>query len=334
MTNNLLSKNILVVGLGSMGKRRVRNLIELGAKNIYGFDTNISRSDEAKTKYNIGIFDTWEKVTKQVFDYWIISTPPLQHLGYAIEGLKSGAHIFTEADLPDKRIYEVIKLRDKTNRVAVPSCTMRYFSGPATIRRLLSENRVGKPLIMTYQTGQYLPDWHPWEDISDYYVSKAETGAAKEIVPFELSWLVELFGKVHDIKALKGKSGLIKADINDYYHILIKFDSGLAAHILVDVISRPAVRNLRLNCSEGTIEWNQEMESVRYIKHSDVAWKNIALDKGAIESGYINPDNPYADEISNFISASIKNERYPYSYEDEDYVLDMLKKIENLEYEI
>ena len=38
-----------------------------------------------------------------------------------------------------------------------------------------------------YHSGQYLPDWHPWESYKDFYVSNPATGARREIVPFELS---------------------------------------------------------------------------------------------------------------------------------------------------
>ena len=43
----------LVVGLGSMGKRRVRCLLALKDKNIAGFDLRKDRVKEAQKKYNI-----------------------------------------------------------------------------------------------------------------------------------------------------------------------------------------------------------------------------------------------------------------------------------------
>jgi len=42
---------VLVVGLGSMGKRRIRNLIKLGFKNIIGFDPRLDRRVEVKKLY-------------------------------------------------------------------------------------------------------------------------------------------------------------------------------------------------------------------------------------------------------------------------------------------
>ena len=45
--------NFLIIGLGSMGKRRVRNLQALGYRNIIGFDMREDRRKEAKEKYGI-----------------------------------------------------------------------------------------------------------------------------------------------------------------------------------------------------------------------------------------------------------------------------------------
>ena len=44
--------------------------------------------------------------------------------------------------------------------------------------------------------GHFLPNWHPWEDYRKFYASKKETGAAREVVPFELIWIIALFSKI------------------------------------------------------------------------------------------------------------------------------------------
>ena len=46
---------VLVIGLGSMGKRRIRNLQALGVRDIIGFDQNKKIAVEAKKLYGIKI---------------------------------------------------------------------------------------------------------------------------------------------------------------------------------------------------------------------------------------------------------------------------------------
>lgn len=43
----------LVVGLGSIGKRRIRNLQYIDAGEIIGFDLRADRCDETKEKFGI-----------------------------------------------------------------------------------------------------------------------------------------------------------------------------------------------------------------------------------------------------------------------------------------
>ena len=46
----------LVIGLGSMGKRRVRNLQALGHRNVAGFDPHVDRRNEAADKYGSVVY--------------------------------------------------------------------------------------------------------------------------------------------------------------------------------------------------------------------------------------------------------------------------------------
>ena len=72
--------NFLVVGLGSMGKRRVRNLQALGHVEIAGYDPRLDRREEAAGKYGIRVFETFEAGVAQFEPAaLVISTDPLYH---------------------------------------------------------------------------------------------------------------------------------------------------------------------------------------------------------------------------------------------------------------
>ena len=77
---------ILVIGLGSMGRRRIRNLQNLGYKNIIGYDKKKSRRDESKQKYRLKTFEKIEDALDYNPKAMIISTPPDLHLQYPNRG--------------------------------------------------------------------------------------------------------------------------------------------------------------------------------------------------------------------------------------------------------
>jgi predicted dehydrogenase len=325
----------LVVGLGSMGKRRVRNLQALGIKDVAGFDTRADRRQEAQEKYGIQVFESldaaMQTIEPQVF---VISTPPDLHMHYAYFAFEHGISCFIEASVVDADKIKLLsdKIRD-TSIVMAPSCTMRYFPGPKKMKELIRSNSIGKVLNVNYQTGQYLPDWHPWEQIEEFYVSKRETGAAREIVPFELTWLNDIFGVPQTLACVKAKLTDMNADIDDIYHCLLRYDNNVIANITVEVVSRPrACRDMRVLGSDGEIVLSADSNSVRYINTSMEEWKEFKFDSGTVESQYINPEEPYIAEMRDFVSSvTAKNQSlFPNSLDDDYATLQTLYALEKL----
>jgi predicted dehydrogenase len=327
--------NFLVVGLGSMGKRRVRNLQALGEKNIAGFDLRADRREEVASKHDIPTFTSFdEAIALFAPDALIISVSPESHMRYAWAGLGLGLSCFIEASVVEAdRILALSKAVQGLSIVMAPSCSMRYFPGPRKIKEILQSGQLGKVLNINYQTGQYLPDWHPWEDIGSFYVSRRETGGGREIVPFELTWLNDLFGLPKPLACVSAKLTDMPADIDDIYHCLLAYPQGVLANVSVEVISRPgATRELRLLCSEGTLVMSADENSVRYMAAGAADWTRIDLGSGTVESGYINPEEPYILEMADFILAAKTGNPalFPNTLKEDWDVLQVLHVLEQL----
>ena len=52
-SGNTTDMRFLVIGLGSMGKRRIRNLFANDEKDVVGFDVSADRRKEAEEKHGI-----------------------------------------------------------------------------------------------------------------------------------------------------------------------------------------------------------------------------------------------------------------------------------------
>lgn len=325
----------LVIGLGSMGKRRVRNLRALGIEHVAGFDPRLDRRQESAEKYGIPVFDDLEtamqKFSPQAF---VISTPPDLHMHYAYYAYERGISCFIEASVVDaEKIKQLSEKIRGTNIVMAPSCTMRYYPGPKKLKELVQSNAIGKILNINYQTGQYLPDWHPWEKIEEFYVSKRETGGAREIVPFELTWLNDIFGEAEALGCVKAKLTDMPADIDDIYHCLLRYSGNVIANLTVEVVSRPkATREMRVLGSEGEIIFSADTNSIRYINTSMEEWKEYQFDTGTVESQYINPEEPYIAEMKDFVATvSAKDQTlYPNCLDDDYNVLQTLHALEQM----
>src|SRR5574337_1164613 len=203
--------------------------------------------------FGIKTFRDLEKAIQDKPDVMIISTPPDLHMRYAKIAIEYDMHFFTEASVTEYEMNEVIQKLKRYNKVGLPSCTWRYHPVTLQVQNLINSRKIGNPLVFFHHCGQYLPDWHPWEDYRKYYVSKKETSATKEMISFELVWLVHLFGYPVSVTAIKSKVSDLEIEIDDVFMVLLEFQNGVRGNLLVDVISRFPYRQIKILGQEGVI---------------------------------------------------------------------------------
>ena len=323
---------LLVIGLGSMGKRRIRCLKKLGFKKIYGFDKNPSRVKKVGNRYKIETFFNFKEAFKSSKpDIFIISTPPDKHYYYAKFAANKNIDCFMEASVEKStKTLNLFELQKKTNTIIAPSCTMKYFKAPKIIKNFIKKKLIGDILSINYQIGQYLPDWHPWENIKDFYVSKKKTGACREIVPFELTWIMDIFGLPKVLNSFKGKLSNLKMKADDFYNFNLKFPKNIIANITVEVLSRVTpTRNMIILGSKGKIFFNNEDKMIKLYKTSQ-SIKTFKFDEGKSEKGYVYSEKPYVDEMRDFIKAvrNKKNSLFPHDLKKDANILKVLEEIE------
>jgi len=320
---------ILIVGLGSMGKRRIRNLLKHGNKNLIGFDTREDRRNQVKRKYGVKTFCDFKEALKNKPEAMIISTPPDSHTKYANIAIDNNIHFFTEVNLSSKEIIHLLKKLGRKSIVAAPSCTMRYHPIVKKLKELIDKKTIGRILNVQHHFGHYLPEWHPWEDYRDFYVSKKETGAAREIVPFELIWLTYLFSEIKSVYGRINKVSKLETNIDDIYEILLEFKNKILATMTVDVISIPSFKETKILGEKGAILCNFNDGIIKINKGKST--KTIKLKMGKIARGYkgnTGAESLYEEEIEAFLDAIMGRKKYPFSLNEELKILKILDAIE------
>lgn len=320
-----------IVGLGSMGKRRIRCLKSLGYENIIGFDLKQSRRKEAEEKYGIETISDVNKFDFNDIDALIISTPPDIHNQYIKLAIKKRKPAFVEASVILDGLEELNKLAKKEKVFIAPSCTMSFNPAIKDIRNIVKSENYGKVTNFSYHCGQYLPDWHPWEGVKDYYVSKKETGGGREIVPFELTWIINVVGFPEKIIGFNGKTMDIGADIDDTYVISLDFGD-FYGNITIDVVSRYATRSLILNMEYGQILWRWDENVVKVYDAINQRWIYYNhRDRQTVEGYNKNiSDDMYIDELKIFIDSINGKSTFPNSLHEDIKILKLLNEVENV----
>ncbi|MBP7653500.1 Gfo/Idh/MocA family oxidoreductase [Candidatus Dependentiae bacterium] len=320
----------LVIGLGSMGKRRIRCLKSLGYSNISGFDLRKDRVSESLEKYEINFLQSINDEQIKKFDALIISTPPDNHLDYLKLAVKNKIPVFVEASVILAGLNELKEAALKNNVFIAPSCTLKFHPVIKEIMKIVKSKRYGSITNFSYHSGQYLPDWHPWEKVTDYYVSKKETGGCREIVPFELTWLTEIIGFPEKIFSCYGKTMNVGADIDDTYAISMKCRDCFGV-LIVDVTSRFGVRNLVINFELAQIQWRWDDGYFKLFESEENRWIIYNQPEYSAAQGYNKNiiEQMYIDEISSFINGIPNPENYPNSLSNDIKILELLDKIES-----
>lgn len=311
----------LNIGLGSMGKRRVRNLHYLGHTNIIGFDIRPDRLEQARQQYGINTVATLDEVDLSSITHVIISTPPDAHIEYANQFHSMGKHVFIEASVVDEGYDTLLTQLTNRSNVLAPSCTMRFDPLNIQVREWLINSRIGKPLYCQHHFGMYLPKWHPYESIHDYYVSKRETGAAREIVPFDLVYLSWFFGLPTDLRAIISQTGRLDADIDDIYALVFKTPGCHVVQMTVDVVSQLPYRTTRIVGETGNINLDTVAGTLTLYDSIDDCWIKTTRAK---LSKTTTTEEMYVQEIQCFIGATQGMNDYPYSLQEDHEVLKRL----------
>lgn len=299
----------LQIGLGSMGKRRIRCLRALGETNIVAYDPREDRRAEAANLYGVTTVDTLERGFEAKPDAALVSTPPDMHYEFVKAALDHGMHCFCEANIISDGANELFALAEKKQVVAAPSATMRFHPLYQRLYSLVREgDAFGRPLVLNFHMGNYILDWHPWEGLN-FYAGRKATGACREMIPFEFEWMQWVFGPVKNVQCTLGKHLDLPTDMDDAYAVNARFESGLLATVLIEVVARYPIRHGKLLSQKGNIVWDFDTNLLRHYDGDTQVWR----EHKAAGRGF-NIEEMYVAEIDAFLKACRREQAWSHTY--------------------
>ncbi|WP_066055898.1 Gfo/Idh/MocA family protein [Robertmurraya korlensis] len=323
--------NVVVIGLGSMGKRRIRLIKKYDdTMLIFGVDTKEERRNECKELYGIETFKTLEElILEKEVTCAFVCTSPLSHSQIINQCLNHQLHVFTELNLVSDRYEENIAIAKEKNLLLFLSSTFLYREEINKIRT--SIDAVNGRLNYTYHVGQYLPDWHPWENYTNFFVGDKRSNGCREIFAIELPWLTSVFGDVVKVDVIRNKISNLKIDYYDNYLVIVQHKSGHKGTLAVDVVSRKAVRNLEVFGEELYLSWDGTAKGLKiydYEKKMDLVI-NLYKEVDQLE-GYSNfvVENAYYNEIVSFFDSLETGVTPIYSFDKDKQILALIDEIE------
>lgn len=289
----------LVVGGGSMGKRRIRCLQAHGvaASKIRLIDPRADRRLECVERYGVTGFEDFAAGWAWNPDVVIVSAPTRFHMRYCLEAARAGKDFFCEIALSNKLdgAAELLSLVDKNGLVAALGINNPRHAVMQQAKAWLQEESFGAPLTYQMAFGNYLPNWHPWEAYQDFYDETQIMG----VVAQELGTLYSLLGtRVSEIYAQSCHSGALEIEGPDNLQILARTAAGAAVTLQLDLLQDHQVYEYRIVSARGVIEVKllPEASARRYLNASR------QFDEMLPPGGY-SFEQAYIDEFGEFLEA-------------------------------
>lgn len=321
----------LVVGLGSMGKRRIR-LLKFNYSNIelIGVDTKEDRKKEVEKLFNIKTYKNLDRaIEKENPVAVLVCTSPIYHSEIILKCLDKNINIFTEINLLDKNYDDIIASAKSRNLKLFLSSTFLYRN---EIKYIKEKTIKEKNLTYRYHVGQYLPDWHPWESYKDFFVGDKVTNGCRELFAIELPWIIDTFGEIEGLSFIKNKVTNLEINYHDNYVVVLKHKNGNIGTLNIDVVSRKAIRNFEVYNENIHLFWDGTPNSLNEFNIESKVMKNIKVYKEVEKDNRYSEniiENAYLDELDAFIKYLNGDDSFiRYSFEKDKYTLSIIDEIE------
>jgi predicted dehydrogenase len=253
----------LIAGLGSIGRRHLRNLLELGVRDIL----LLRRQNEPVADApDLPVFTDLAQALAAKPDAVFVCNPSPHHFAVALPAARAGCHLFIEKPLSATwdGVEELVSIVRDNKLTAAVGFDLRFDPGLRHIKELLAEEAIGRVVAVQAQVGQYLPDWRPHEDYRRGTSARAETGGGPilELI-HELDYVAWLLGPVTEVACFAERVSSLEIDVEDTAAMLLRFRSGAIGTIQQDFIQRVGTRTCRIIGEQGTLVWDGFGQSVR-----------------------------------------------------------------------
>lgn len=313
---------VLFCGLGSIGQRHVRNLrallgdsVELLAYRnrrqspLLNPDMTVRPGADLEKTYNIRSFNNLQCALAEKPDAVFVTNPNTLHLSVALAAAQAGCHLFIEKPLSHSLdgIDELIEVVERKGLVAFVAYQFRFHPGLLLVKSLIDEGRLGRLAAAHIVNGEYLPDWHLYEDYRHSHPARRDLGGGcLTIQTHELDYALSMFGMPHRLFAVGGHLSNLEVDVEDSVSILMECnveDRPLPVYIHLDYLQHPPQRVCEIYGDAGKVRYDYYTNQVEF---HETATRNVEVR----HFNNFQKNQMFLDEMNHFL-ACLRGERQP-----------------------
>lgn len=259
---------VCFVGIGSIAKRHIRNLVSIREKreiniSIDALRRSTSELSDAPNEVE-SIYTSIESLPKD-YDVIFLTNPTEYHAEMLIALHENASHFFIEK--PVTSLGTLKKLRDfefRDDSIYYVACPLRYTN---VIRYLKDNIDVKKVNAVRSISSSYLPEWRQGVDYRNTYSAHKDMGGGVDIdLIHEWDYLTYLFGMPSQVNSFMGKVSDLEIDSNDYAIYIAQFNDNLICELHLDYFGRKSIRAIEVYMDDDTLVGDLVEGNIRYLK--------------------------------------------------------------------
>ncbi len=266
----------LLVGYGSIGRRHLANLYELGITDwavVHTGRGTLPLDPPGPVRLYRNLVEALDEETPS---FAVIANPSSLHLNAAVACAAAGCHLLVEKPLSD-RLDGIAELEGAAAARGVRILVGFQFRHHPTLARIgaiLRSGAVGSPLDATVVWAEHLPSWHPWEDWRRGYAARADLGGGvHHTICHPFDYLRLLFGDPEEVTASLTTDGPLGLGVPEAADVVVGFGGGFRARVHLDYWARPLMHRLAVVCADGTVEWDYATGQLRTWTAGSGSWR-------------------------------------------------------------
>jgi predicted dehydrogenase len=281
---------VLIIGLGGIGQRHTRNLRTLLGDNVKILAYRVRRQTHVVTptlgmdidrnvekEYAIESVSDLDDALAEKPDLALICNPSSMHVSMALACLQAKCDIFIEKPLSNTTagVDALLGAAKEQSAIAMIGYQLRFHPCLRALTAIVKSGVLGSLLAVRATIGEYLPNWHPYEDYRQMYASRADLGGGVVLSQIhEFDYLYSMFGLPDRIFAVGGHWSDLEVDVEDSATMLMEcrwHGRSLPIQLHQDYLQSPPSRQCEVIGDHGRALMDLHTLTVSVFKRSTTA---------------------------------------------------------------
>lgn len=261
---------IAFCGLGSIGKRHLRNVCEYLNQKGDTFTIDLYRSKIGSDvpldiQPLVSSIYSYNDIAESniMYDVVFVTNPTSVHYDTMQKFKHRTKSFFIEKPVFDKTDIETSLFEDLKDTICYVACPLRYSAALQYVKQNID---FSKAFSVRAISSSYLPDWRPGQDYRKCYSAHRDMGGGVGIdLIHEWDYLTWLFGTPVETYSIQRKISNLEIDSDDVA-IYIGRTSKTSIELHLDYFGRSMIRTLEMFLPDDTIRCDIEDGRIEYLR--------------------------------------------------------------------